>query len=318
MKRFCISLLLLLPILQLQAQQTPLFSVYRDQWAVLNPAALSNNYLLNKRSMSLSGGWHVQWWNMPQSPRTQTVAWEMVEEEQNSVIGAHIINDQTGKLGQTGVYARYAYRISMGRRSERSVLIGLCAGAVQYRAKLSEIEFPDPSSAPVENRQNIKPDFGIGAFYHDADRYYIGLSVPQAFGFLSTFENDEAAVSIRRVAHLYAVAGGYFSTPWLGNETSFIEPSVWLKYTPHSALNADLNVRAQVSELVWVGTGANIGFGVQPGVALHFEAGLFFGEQVQLFDGQLKAGFAFDLPVTQGLGRTFGGSAEVMVAYAWR
>ena len=318
MKRFFIFPTIFFLALNLCAQQTPLFSVYRDQWAVLNPAALSNNYLLNDRTMSLSGGWHVQWWNMPQSPRTQTLAWEIVEEEQNSVIGAHIVNDQTGKIGQTGLYARYAYRINLGRRTAQSLLIGLSAGAVQYRAKLSEIEFPDPSAAPAENRQNIKPDFGIGAFYHYDDRFYAGLSVPQAFGFLSTFENDEAAVSIRRVAHIYAVAGGYWSAPWLGNETSFIEPSVWLKYTPNSALNVDLNVRAQVSELVWAGTGANVGFGIQPGVALHFEAGLFFGDQVQLFDGQLKAGFAFDLPVTQGLSRAFGGSAEVHLGYAWR
>ena len=300
------------------AQQTPLFSVYRDQWGILNPAALSSNYLLNNRTMSLSGAWHVQWWNMPQSPRTQALAWEMVNEDDNNVLGAHIVNDQTGKIGQTGVYARYAYRLRMGRRSAQSLFIGLSAGAVQYRAKLSEIEFPDPGTAPIENARTIKPDFGLGVFYHYADRYYAGLSVPQAFGFMTSFESGQDVFSIRRVAHGYAVAGGYWSAPWLGNETSFLEPSVWLKYAPHSPLNIDVNLRAQVSELVWVGTGVNAGFGVRPGAAIHVEAGLIFGEQVQLRDGQLKAGFAFDLPVTKGLGRAFGGSAEVNVGYAWR
>jgi len=303
----------------LLAQQTPIFSSYRDQWAVLNPAALSNNYLLNNRTMSLSGAWHVQWWGLPQSPRTQTLAWEMVEEERNSVFGAHIMNDQTGAIGQTGVYGRYAYRIQLGgRRTSQSLLIGLNAGAVQYRANLAEIDFPDPATAPTEAARTIRPDVGVGVFYHYTDRYYAGISVPQTFGFRTTFADTEGKFSIRRIPHLYAVAGGYWSTPWLGNETSFVEPSVWIKYVPHSPLNVDLNLRAQVSELVWVGTGVNVGFGVHPTVALHFETGLFLSEQVQLLNSQCKIGFAFDLPVTQSLRQVFGSSAEIMVVYSWR
>lgn len=302
----------------LNAQQTPLTIVYRDQWALLNPAALSNNYLLNDRTMTLSGSWHVQWWNVAGSPRTQSLAWEMVSEEQNSVFGAHILNDQTGKLGQTGVYARYAYRISLGRRTTQAIVIGLHAGAVQYRAKLSEIEFPDPSNVPLGNASTVKPDFGVGVFYHKADRYYAGISVPQTFGFRTDFQDEESYLAIRRIPHAFFVAGGYLSAPWLGNETSFLEPSVWLKYAPNAPLNVDLNLRAQVSELVWVGTGVNTGVGEQISAAIHFEAGLFFGDQVQLFNGQLKTGFAFDLPVTQGLSKTFGPAAEVNVAYSWK
>ncbi|MBK9335836.1 MAG: PorP/SprF family type IX secretion system membrane protein [Lewinellaceae bacterium] len=318
MKNIAIAFFLCTLAAPVFAQQTPLFSVYRDQWGVLNPAALSNNYLLNKRTMSLSGGWHVQWWNMPESPRTQALSWEMVAEEQNSVFGAHLVNDRTGAFSQTGAYARYAYRINMGKRTAQSLSIGLSAGAVQYRADLSEIAFPDPGNVPVDNLRSIRPDFGVGVFYQYSDRYYAGVSVPQTLGFLTRFEQDGEAVAVRRAPHIFAVAGGYWSTPWLGNSTSFVEPSVWVKYAPNGPINLDLNLRAQISELVWAGTGANIGMGVQPGVALHFEAGLFFGEQVQLTNGQLKTGFAFDLPVTQGLGRVFGGSAEVVVVYAWR
>ena len=149
MKKIAFAFLATMLALPLFAQQMPLFSVYRDQWGVLNPAAVSNNYLLNKRTMSVSGAWHAQWWNMPVSPRTQALSWEMVAEEQNSVFGAHIVNDQTGAFSQTGAYARFAYRINMGNRTEQSLSIGLSAGAVQYRADLTEIEFPDPGSIPA-------------------------------------------------------------------------------------------------------------------------------------------------------------------------
>lgn len=305
-------------LFSLQAQQTPLFSAYRDQWAILNPAALSNNYLLNDRSMSLSGAWHVQWWNLAESPRTQAMQWEWVNEDKNSVFGAQVLNDQTGKIGQTGLYGRYAYRINMGRRTEQSILIGLNAGLVQYRARLSDIDFPDPGSVALQNTQSYRPDLGVGVFYHYADRFYAGISAPQCFGVRTVFQQEPQALSIRRVPHLYAVVGGYWSAPWLGNETSFLEPSLWVKYVANAPLNLDFNLRAQVSELVWVGAGMNTGFGAQWSAALHVETGLFFGDQVQLFDGQVKAGFAFDLPVTQGLSRQFGSSAEVNVVYAWR
>lgn len=318
MKLLSILAFLFLQVISLHAQQTPLFSVYRDQWAILNPAALSNNYLLNNRSMSLSGSWHVQWWGLANSPRTQAIAWECVSEEKNSVFGAHLLNDQTGKLGQTGAYLRYAYRINLGHRSSQSIVIGLNAGAVQYRAKLSEIEFPDPGSAPTANISSIKPDVGFGLFYHKADKFYAGVSVPQAFGFRSDFQQDENGLSIRRVQHAFAMAGGYLNAAWLGNETSFLEPSVWLKYAPNAPLNADINLRAQISELVWVGAGINTGLSAQISAALHFEAGLFFGDQVQLVNGQLKTGFAFDLPVTHGLSNSFGAAAEFNVVYSWK
>ncbi len=314
---FFLSIFLLHAAL-LSAQQTPLFSLYRDSWAVLNPAAISNNYLLNNRTMTLSGTWRTQWWGLAESPRTQALNWEWVDEDRNSVWGGHALNDQTGKIGQTGVYGRYAYRLRMGRRMAHSLTIGLQGGAVQYRARLSEIEFPDPRTAPQTDQRVIRPDFGAGVFYHRADRWYAGLSVPQTFGFQTVYATEAGDVRLRRVPHIFAVAGGYWSASWLGNETSFIEPSVWLKYAPNAPLNLDLNARAQVSELVWAGAGLSLGLGERLGAALHFEAGLFFGEQVQLLNSQLKLGFSFDLPVTQGLAANFGASGEVNVVYSWR
>ena len=318
MKKVTLLLLFFQAMQHLQAQQAPLFTVYRDQWSILNPAAVSNNFLLNNRSMSLSGTWRTQWWGLSESPRTQLLNWEYVADEQNSVFGAHALNDQTGKIGHTGVYGRSAYRIKSGKRVVQSLTIGLSAGAVQYRARLSEIEFPDPMTQPLTDDRAIRPDIGVGVFYQYADRYYAGISVPQTFGLSSQFMGGKEDFDIRRIPHVFAVAGGYWSAPWLGNETSFIEPSVWLKYAPNSPLNVDMNLRCQINELLWAGTGLNTGFGEQFSAALHIEAGMFFGDQVQMLNSQFKVGFGFDLPVTQSLASIFGASGEVNVVYSWR
>jgi type IX secretion system PorP/SprF family membrane protein len=311
----CAIILFLLP---LSAQQTPIFTAYRDQWSLLNPAAISNNYLLNKRSMTLSATWREQWWNVPESPQTQLLNWEYVQDDFNSVWGLALLNDRTGKFGQTGLYGRYAYRLEMGRRSTHALTIGLHAGVVQYRAKVSEIEFPSPGDLLLSDQTSFRPDIGMGAFYHYSDKYYAGISVPQTFGFFTPLRQENFEIGLRRIPHFYTVIGGYWDAPWLGNTTSFIEPSLWLKFVPGGAINADVNLRAQISELVWTGAGFNLSAGAFPGAALHVEAGMLFGEQVRMTQGQFKFGVAFDLGLTHGLMREFGHSAEVNLAYSWR
>lgn len=302
----------------LYGQQTPLFTLYRDAWAILNPAAMSNNYLLNDRTMSLCATGRFQWWNHPGAPVSQTVQYEWVDEDHNSVWGGQLLNDQTGKIGQTGLYGRYAYRIKTGRRTVKSWVIGLQAGAVQYRAKWSQVEFPDPSTAPQTDDWTIRPDIGVGVFYHYSDRWYAGVSAPQTFGINTRFRDERGVFDIRRQPHVYAVGGWYWNAPWLGNETSFIEPSIWIKYTRNAPLNLDLNARCQISELLWFGTGTSLGLGQQLAATLHTEVGLFLGEQVQLLNSQFKVGFGFDLPLTQGVFGVFGPSGELNVSYAWK
>lgn len=299
-------------------QQLPLFSVYRDHWNVINPAALSNNYLINEWNMSVGAGYRHQWLGIEGAPSTQLVNWEWVRDEFNSVFGAHLFNDRTGKIGQTGFYGQYAYRLNFGRRVDQSLLIGLSAGILQYRARLQDIEFFDTEEQPFENDKIIYPDFGLGIFYHYTDRYYAGLSIPQTFGLDTRFTTDEGDYPIRRVQHIYAVLGGYFQIAWFGNETSFVEPSIWIKYAPRSPLNADFNARFQISELVWAGLGFGTGFGRQQSGTLHIEGGVVLGEQIQLYNSQLKIGMGFDLPMFGGYGADFGSALEFNAVYSWQ
>lgn len=312
-----LQILLLAMALPAAAQQLPLFNTYRDHWNVLNPAALSNNYLVNEWRMSAGASYRHQWWGAPEAPSTQLLNWEWVRDDINSVFGAHLLNDRTGKIGQTGVYGQYAYRLNLGRRTDQSVLIGLSAGVVQYRAQLSNIKFFDVEEQPLEDDNLLYPDFGLGVFWHYSDRYYAGLSIPQTFGLDTRFRSEDGDFSVKRAQHLYAVVGGYFQVTWFGNETSFVEPSLWLKYVPGAPFNFDLNARYQISDLLWVGTGFGAGFGVNTAATLHFESGVVLGEQVSIYSGQLKIGMGFDLPIAGGYGADFGSTLEVNAVYSW-
>lgn len=301
----------------LEAQQLPLYNIYRDHWNILNPAAVSNNYLINEWEQSIGVSYRHQWLGIEGAPATGVANWEWVRDDLNSVFGGHIINDRTGEISQTGVYGQYAYKIEFGGRADQSVTIGLSAGLVQYRANLSEIQFFDAQEESVTDDNLLHPDFGLGVFYHFEDRYYAGISMPQIIGLNTRFVTPDRDFNIDRVQHLYAVVGGYFQVTWFGNETSFVEPSMWVKYAPNAPLNIDLNARYQISELIWVGTGVGTGFGIDQSLAMHFETGLILGEQSNIMNGQFKVGMGFDLPISGGYGADFKSAIEINMIYSF-
>ncbi len=308
--------ILLLSVVQLSAQQLPNFTIYRDQWNVINPAALSNNYIINELNFTVGGAYRRNWLNVNDAPETQILNFEMVLEDRNAVFGAHVINDRTGKLGQTGFYANYAYILDMGGRTDRALVIGLGAGLVQYGAKLSEIDFPDLANRPSIDDNLMYPDFSLGAFFYEEDQYYLGISVPQVFGLDTRFVAENGRYDVKRLPHVYAVAGKYFDS-FLGNSTSFLETSGWLRYVPNAPISLDLNARLQISELYWAGIGIGGAFGQKLTGSARLETGFVLGEQVRIENGQFKIGLAYDQPLVSPLSRYFGGAFEVHLLYSW-
>ena len=300
----------------LQAQQLPNFTIYRDQWNVINPAALSNNYIINEMNYTVGGSYRRNWLNVQDAPQTQILNFEMVWEDRSSVFGAHVINDKTGKLGQTGFYGNYAYILDMGGRTDRALVIGLGAGLVQYGAKLSEIDFPDLSNRPSIDDNLLFPDFSLGAFFYEEDRYYLGVSIPQVFGLDTRFTAENGRYDVKRLPHVYG-GGGYYFDSFLGNSTSFLEVSSWLRYVPNAPLSIDVNGRLQISELYWAGIGLGGAIGQQKSMSVRAETGFVFGEQVRIENGQFKLGIAYDQPLISPLGRYFGGAFEVHLLYSW-
>lgn len=308
--------ILLLSAVQLSAQQLPNFTIYRDQWNVINPAALSNNYIINELNFTVGGAYRRNWLNVNDAPETQILNFEMVLEDRNAVFGAHVINDRTGKLGQTGFYANYAYILDMGGRTDRALVIGLGAGLVQYGAKLSEIDFPDLSNRPSIDDNLMYPDFSLGAFFYEEDEYYLGVSIPQVFGLDTRFVAENGRYDVKRLPHVYAVAGKYINS-FLGNSTSFFEVSGWARYVPNAPLSLDINGRWQISELYWAGLGLGTAFGQKLSGSARLETGFVLGEQVRIENGQFKIGLAYDQPLITPLSRYFGGAFEVHLLYSW-
>ena len=55
------------------AQQLPLFTQYREQIGIINPAAIQGDYFIYEHNVSMGGSYRRQWVGLDNAPTTQTI-----------------------------------------------------------------------------------------------------------------------------------------------------------------------------------------------------------------------------------------------------
>lgn len=300
------------------SQQLTPFTLYRDQWSLINPAAPSNNYIITEYPYTISASSRFQYLGLgrswAESPNTQVLNAEWVHEDLNSTFGTQILSDRTGLIGNIGFYGQYAYRIRLSRRDEKYLSFGLAAGMMNYYSRINGADFPVPEP-DVEPVSVWTPDFNFGVFYFNEDAYYFGVSMPQLLGGAIRPLKKEVNVPgllTNRPRHFYAVAGMYvpFDFFGLGDETALLDISAWLRYVPGALPQLDGNIRYQHNQTFWVGAGVS-----SAGVS-HAEVGFLAGKTIGLFDNQIKLSLAYDMPFLYAVS-TLGTAFEASLAFSW-
>ena len=241
------------------------------------------------------------------APQTQTIAATYMAESQPILLGGQLLNDKTGAIGLTGVYGQFAYRLQMNRKHFLS--LGINAGLVQYRVKVSEIRLLETNDI-LSNQDGMRlfPDFGIGLFYQFDDKFYGGVSVPQTFGLTNTFGTDNQRYQLTRARHFYALAGANF---YVNEEkTSYFALSSWAKYLTNAPFTLDVNAKYFFQDVFWLGIGAG-----STNLA-HLEFGLIIGNGIGYLDGRLTIGFGYDFALnTQA--QLLGNTMELSLRYSF-
>lgn len=274
------------------AQQLSLFTQYRENATLINPAAIESDFFAYGQNLTFGASNRVQWAGLSNSPRTQTLRASYLNTEYSGVTllaGGYIINDVTGPTGFTGLYGRIGGVVS-GDPEYSGLAFALSGGLVQYRVKASEITLRDDGDViGNQNQSQLFPDVGLGVFYYSAfgrgsDNYfYAGISVPQIIGLDLTFQDENGEFYTKRIQHFYGQLGLYK----FFDDDSFLEPSLWVKYAPNAPMNVDVNLRYQLPSSIWMGAG------ISSGKNFHLEAGFALGENVG-FDNTLRFGYGFD------------------------
>ncbi len=311
MTRILPLLLLSLAPIAVFAQQLSLFTQYRENATLINPAAIEGDYFAYGQNMTFGVSYRSQWVGLANGPRTQTLRGSYLNTEYSGVTllaGGHLINDQTGPTGFTGVYGRIGGVVS-GDPEYSGLSIALSAGLVQYRVDASKIRLRDPNDVIGEQDQaQLFPDVGLGIYYYqmvgDGDFFYTGVSVPQVIGLDLTFQDENGEFYTKRVQHFYGLLGFYK----FFDDDSFLEPSVWVKYAPNAPINADINLRYQMPSSFWIGTG------VSTGGNFHMDAGVIIGQNT--FDNTIRIGYGFDYSFSS-FGPTAGSTHEINLTFSF-
>lgn len=296
----------------LHAQQLSLFTQYREQNSVINPAAVNSDYLVFEQNVSFGASYRAQWTGFSGSPRTQVIRGEFLADNMSGVAlqaGAHLINDQTGPTGFTGLYGRFS-GILTDDPLYGGIAVGISGGVVQYRVDASELRLRDDGDIELTNNQTqLYPDVGIGVYAYrnldNNDYVYGGFSVPQIIGLDLTFQDETGEFSTQRVRHMYAQAG---FIKFFDNYT-FLEPSIWVKYAPNAPINVDLNLRYQFDGVFWIGAGGS------SGKTAHLEAGFLLGDNTG-FDQNFKVGYGYDYSFSS-FGPFAGGAHEINLSFSF-
>jgi type IX secretion system PorP/SprF family membrane protein len=283
---------------------------------LINPAAVSNNYILAEYPYSVSASSRFQYLgigvNWKDAPNTNVINAEWVNDNLNSTFGLQLISDKIGLLGNSGAYLSYAYKLRLSRREEKFLSFGISAGAVNYYSKINGADFPiaEPDIIPTST---YLPDVNIGIYYRNEDKYYLGISFPQFMNLTAKFKSAEKELfSIKRYRHIYAVGGIYipFDFFGLGDETAILDVSGWIRYLPNQLPVLDGNIRYQHNQTFWFGAG------VSTSATSHFEVGFLAGKTIGLFDNQIKISIAYDAPFGKSIYH-LGSSIEASIAYSW-
>jgi type IX secretion system PorP/SprF family membrane protein len=298
------------------AQQLPLFTQYREQAGIINPAAVHSDYFIYEHNVAFGGSYRKQWVGLEAAPTTQTLQGQYMYVERGSfswIAGGYLINDQTGPTGFTGAYGRVAGIIT-DDPYYGGLSFGLSFGAVQYRVDAKEIRLRELNDIITsDNQSKIFPDFGLGAYFYrqldggflDGNHVYAGVSIPQVFGLNLEFKDDTGEFSTQRIQHFYGLLGMYAYL----NDGSFLEPSVWIKYAHNVPTNIDFNLRYQMQSNFWLGTGLSTAGN------FHLELGYIAIDFLQ-DDSSFKIGYGFDYSFSS-FGPDAGSTHEINLVYSF-
>ena len=200
-KIFFASILALLSIIDVKAQQDPHYTQYMYNMNVINPA-----YAGSKENLAIGLLFRKQWVEIEDAPTTFTATGH-APVGKNVGIGLSVISDRIGPVEENNIYGDFSYTLNLG--GEHRLAFGIKAGVTLQNIGLnSEIaaSLPVPTDgAFAENTSNANLNIGTGIFYY-TNKYYLAFSVPNM---LKATHLDYNGVQYGNDIQHYFLTGGY-------------------------------------------------------------------------------------------------------------
>ena len=303
MKKFSLLALLLFVLMRGFSQQEAQYTQFMYNKLSLNPA-----YAGSAEMPCISCIYRSQWIGFEGAPTSQVVNFHMPLFSKRVGIGASIAHD---KLGPTNSYVAsliYAYRIKLNRGNTLS--IGVKGTLKSYQIKWDQLDATHVGDfeIPMGRTNRVFPNVGLGVYY-DAERFYVGVSVPTmlpsdlSYSFLTN--NTDFG---RERQHVYLMGGYLFDL----NENIKFKPAALIKYVANAPMDLDLNATFIFMEKFWGGVSYRLGGESTKGI----------GESIDLLvqyqvSPMFRAGVAYDFTLSN-LKDYSSGTAEIQLSYCFQ
>jgi len=326
----CCLLLCLLTSGQSFAQQSSYNYFYRNNWQLVNPAAIDRSHYLTKNHPTtvLNAGSRLQWIGLEGAPLLYFISAEYCPEppmynRPNYKLGVTAYGDRTDAISTYAFYGNYSYFFLLPWAKGHTLHLGGSVGYVQYGVAMNRINGPDKLNDAVllSNEKRSFADFAIGAMYRIRKQFYMGISSPQTFGVNLTRDSIHSQkVGLRQVN----LTGGWFinrgeRTYTTSSDDLFdfmFEPSIIVRYAPgvsynslaflnNSPFSIDVNLRVHYQNKFWYGGG------VSTNGSMTLEGGI---SRDMGNDTRMQLGGGYSIPVFQRYGG-LGHSVEVNMGY---
>lgn len=251
--RFILFFLILSSILH--AQQTEQFSFVRETAFMENPAVAGTKGFLWGMA-----GFRKQFTAINSSPYTTYLGFHGQIEDKSIGLGGYLLHDVVGPTGRTGANFSFAYNLKLGKKNpfrfneETSHLIsfGLSASLVQYRLAGNQLRPKDEGDPELFTSRSYKffPDVSFGIWYKWKQHLYAGISVPQIMGLDVNYQGRDGEGSIRRIQHLYFIAGGRYG---FADDKFILDPVLAMRWVNGAPFQADAGIRMHIMKYAWIG-----------------------------------------------------------------
>jgi Bacteroidetes-specific putative membrane protein len=285
MKIFIIILFILFAVGAGYGQQDPLYALYINNPAVINPGYSGINKFL-----TANFSYRNQWTAFEGSPTTIAASGNVSIRDNKMGVGLILINDRIGEISNSSANASYAYKLEL---ENHVISFGMQAGLINYKTdpgKLNIRTLDDPSFAPSSE---TKFNLGSGVVLKN-EKYMVGLSVPRMIG--NSLKTSGGTVKIYQ-QHFYLL-GSYI---YFLNHRILLKPSVLLKGVKGAPLSADLNLALNIDRNYTAGI-----------FTRNFQA---FGLQAQFnFMEKYTLGYVYEMPTNNSVGSRYS-THELMIGF---
>lgn len=223
------------------AQQESIFTFYRSNMNIVNPA-----YVGVDNETLVTSALRVQWTGIPDAPQTESVSFG-TPLGKNLGIGISMVSDKTFIENQTFLGIDFSYKLKMNETTD--LYLGIKAAGNFYDVNTSGLEtyniVSDPALASISN---FNPNVGVGALLKQ-DKWYVSLSIPRLLS--TTKARNEAGYAMTDLDRPHAyLSGGY---DYFIDALLTFKPSIMLRYVNGAPVSVDLNTNLQIGDNFEIG-----------------------------------------------------------------